>query len=68
MPSSAVHSFTDPTTMRERSANQGRADGHRRGRFTAKLIRIDLHGLLAQRYVEKPARIFAFGEYEPGGP
>jgi len=58
MPSSAVHSFTDPDDYAGAiRGTKAELTVTRRGRFTAKLIRIDLHGLLAQRYVENLPRI-----------
>jgi AraC-like DNA-binding protein len=58
MPSSAVHTFTDPDDYAAAiRGTKAELTGTRRGRFTAKLIRMDLHGLLAQRYVENLPRI-----------
>ena len=58
MPSSAVHHFTAPddyaTAIRGTKAELTLTE---HGRFTAKLIRIDLHRLLAQRYAENLPRV-----------
>jgi AraC-like DNA-binding protein len=58
MPSSAVHTFTDPDNYAE-SVRQGTVDLTitERGRFTAKLTRIDLHRLWMQRFSENLPRI-----------
>ena len=56
--SSAVHSFTDPdayaATIRQTTA---RLTVTRRGRFTAQIIRIDLHRLWMQRFSESLPRV-----------
>jgi AraC-like DNA-binding protein len=58
MPSSAVHTFTDPDEYAASiRGTKAELTVTKRGRFTAKLIRIDLHRLLAQRYVESLPRI-----------
>src|SRR5712691_11061812 len=58
MPSSAVHTFTDPDAYAAAiRGTKAELTVTERGRFTAKLIRIDLHRLLAQRYAENLPRV-----------
>lgn len=58
MPSSAVRSFTDPDDYSAAiRGTRAEMTVMGRGRFTAKLIRIDLHRLLAQRYAESLPRV-----------
>jgi AraC-like DNA-binding protein len=58
MPSSAVQTFTDPEDYAAAiRGTKAELTVTERGRFTAKLIRIDLHRLLAQRYAENLPRI-----------
>ena len=58
MPSSAVHTFTDPddyaASIRATRVELTRTE---RGRFTAKRVRIDLHRLWMQRFSESLPRI-----------
>ena len=58
MPSSAVRTFSDPddyaTSMR---ATKAEVTVTGRGKFTAKLIRIDLHRLWMQRFSDNLPRV-----------
>ena len=58
MPSSAVQTFSDPDEYAASTrATRAELTVTGRGRFTAKLIRIDLHRLWMQRHSEDLARI-----------
>jgi AraC-like DNA-binding protein len=58
VPSSAVHTFTDPDDYAAAiRGTKAELTVTERGRFTAKLIRINLDHLLAQRYAEDLPRI-----------
>ena len=58
MPSSAVRTFSDPEEYAASTrATRAELTVTGRGRFTAKLIRIDLHRLWMQRHSEDLARI-----------
>jgi hypothetical protein len=58
MPSSAVQTFSDPDDYAAAiRGTEAELTVTERGRFTAKLIRIDLYHLLAQRYAENLPRI-----------
>jgi AraC-like DNA-binding protein len=58
MPSSAVHSFTDPDEYAATArATRVELTITERGPFTAKLVRIDLHRLWMQRYSDNLPRI-----------
>ena len=58
MPSSAVRTFSDPddyaTSMR---ATKAEVTVTGRGKFTAKLIRIDLHRVWMQRFSDNLPRV-----------
>ena len=58
MPSSAVRTFSDPddyaTSIR---ATKAEVTVSGRGKFTAKLIRIDLHRLWMQRFSDNLPRV-----------
>src|SRR5260370_42108467 len=58
MPSSAVHSFTDPDDYAAaiRAAN-AEINVTGRGRFTGEIIRIDLHRLGIQRFSDNLPRV-----------
>src|SRR6266853_158008 len=58
MPSSAVHSFTDPDDYAAaiRAAN-AEINVTGRGRFTGEIIRIDLHRLWIQRFSDNLPRV-----------
>jgi AraC-like DNA-binding protein len=58
MPSSAVHTFTEPDDYAAAiRGTKAELTVTERGCFTAKLIRIDLHRLLSQRYADNLPRI-----------
>jgi hypothetical protein len=58
MPSSAVHSFTDPDDYAAAiRATNAEINVTGRGRFTGKIIRIDLHRLWMQRFSDNLPRV-----------
>ena len=62
MPSSAVRTFTDPDDYAASiRATKAELTVTGRGRFAAKLIRIDLHRLWMQRFSDNLPRVATFG-------
>ena len=58
MPSSAVHTFTDADDYASAiRATSAELTVIRRGHFTAKLTRIDLHRLWMQRFFDNLPRV-----------
>ena len=58
MPSSAVRTFTDPDDYAAAvRATKAELTVTGRGRFAAKIIRIDLHGLWMQRFSDNLPRV-----------
>ena len=71
MPSSAVHTFADPddygAAIRRTKAEIFEINVTGRGRFTGKIIRIDLHSLWMAAPLRQSAAGWSLGHYGRAG-